>query len=66
VTGRTVRIAGARCCATRPLPSTSRREASPRARKLAARAEAAAVRREVISLPSSCASGSPVRASNSV
>src|SRR5438445_325804 len=58
--GRTARIASASNDATRPLPTISSERASGRARNDAASADAAAVRRDVISLPSSCASGTPV------
>ncbi len=51
--------------ATRPAPNSTMCEESSRARKVVVSAEAAAVRREVISLPSICASGSPVPASYS-
>jgi len=52
--------------ATRPAPTTRSLRESARARYEAASAEAATVRREVISLPSITDNGSPVRASNSV
>jgi hypothetical protein len=49
----------------RPAPTTSSRRAPGRARNDAASADAAAVRRAVISSPSMKASGAPVEASKS-
>jgi hypothetical protein len=63
--GRTLACAAGSMRAMRPVPSTSSRRASCRARNDAPSADAAAVRRAVISLPSIIASGTPVRASYS-
>ena len=61
--GRTEACAAARCGASRPVPTTSSREASVRASNEAPSADTAAVRRTVSSPPSMIAIDSPLAAS---